>query len=45
MFDQVRHMSADSLRNYVNSVYMLYNGDGYSMGSCVDTTLYVHYQR
>jgi sphingomyelin phosphodiesterase acid-like 3 len=44
MLDQLRQMPVDNLRNYVNSIYTLYNGDGYGKGNCVDTTLFVHGQ-
>jgi sphingomyelin phosphodiesterase acid-like 3 len=45
LLEQVQRMPDDSLRKKVNSIYTLYNGDGYSMGNCVDTTLFVHYQQ
>lgn len=44
MLAELRQMPVDSLRNYVNSIYTLYNGDGLADGNCTDTTIFVHYQ-
>lgn len=44
MVDRIRRLPDDSLRAAVNSIYTVRNGDGYTKGNCVDTTLYVHYQ-